>query len=124
MDLIGFTLAIAPIALSPGASFTLAINNAIQHGIRGTGKIITGTLLGIYTHTFLAGVGITRLVVTYSSLVNTLKILGTAYLLYLAARLIRSGLNIKAVMLYLTVVPVFAGSGGILLLSFTLRSFF
>lgn len=136
MNLLGFALAILPVALSPGASFTLAMNNAVQQGLRGTGRIILGTLLGIYTHALLAGLGITRLIAAYPALMNTIKIIGTAYLIYLAIRLIRSGLNaqdlaftfgnrstgikeaylanvlnIKAIMLYLTVVPAFAGSG-------------
>lgn len=136
MNLLGFALAILPVALSPGASFTLAMNNAVQQGIRCTGRIILGTLLGIYTHALLAGLGITRLIAAYPALMNTIKIIGTAYLIYLAIRLIRSGLNaqdmaftsgnrstgikeaylanvlnIKAIMLYLTVVPAFAGSG-------------
>ncbi|MCI1678346.1 MAG: LysE family translocator [Ewingella americana] len=136
MNLLGFALAILPVALSPGASFTLAMNNAVQQGMRGTGRIILGTLLGIYTHALLAGLGITRLIAAYPALMNAIKIIGTAYLIYLAIRLIRSGLNaqdlaftsgnrstgikeaylanvlnIKAIMLYLTVVPAFAGSG-------------
>ncbi|MRT04599.1 LysE family translocator [Ewingella americana] len=136
MNLLGFALAILPVALSPGASFTLAMNNAVQQGMRGTGRIILGTLLGIYTHALLAGLGITRLIAAYPALMSTIKIIGTAYLIYLAIRLIRSGLNaqdlaftsgnrstgikeaylanvlnIKAIMLYLTVVPAFAGSG-------------
>ncbi|MGY2800169.1 homoserine/homoserine lactone efflux protein [Ewingella americana] len=136
MNLLGFALAILPVALSPGASFTLAMDNAVQQGMRGTGRIILGTLLGIYTHALLAGLGITRLIAAYPALMNTIKIIGTAYLIYLAIRLIRSGLNaqdlaftsgnrstgikeaylanvlnIKAIMLYLTVVPAFAGSG-------------
>jgi threonine/homoserine/homoserine lactone efflux protein len=136
MNLLGFALAILPVALSPGASFTLAMNNVVQQGMRGTGRIILGTLLGIYTHALLAGLGITRLIAAYPALMNTIKIIGTAYLIYLAIRLIRSGLNaqdlaftsgnrstgikeaylanvlnIKAIILYLTVVPAFAGSG-------------
>ncbi len=136
MNLLGFALAILPVALSPGASFTLAMNNTVQHGMRGTGRIILGTLLGIYTHALLAGLGITQLIAAYPALMNTIKIIGTAYLIYLAIRLIRSGLNaqdlaftsgnrstgikeaylanvlnIKAIMLYLTVVPAFAGGG-------------
>jgi threonine/homoserine/homoserine lactone efflux protein len=136
MNLLGFALAILPVALSPGASFTLAMNNAVQQGMRGTGRIILGTLLGIYSHALLAGLGITRLIAAYPALMKSIKIAGTAYLIYLGIRLVRSGLNardlaltsgghstgikeaylanvlnIKAVMLYLTVVPAFAGSG-------------
>lgn len=147
MNLLGFALAILPVALSPGASFTLAMNNAIQFGTKGTGRIITGTLLGIYTHALLAGLGITRLIAAYPSLMNTIKIAGTAYLIYLGIRLIRSGinakalafhhdsyatgineaylanvLNIKAIMLYLTVVPAFAGNGATLWSYLTLAS--
>ncbi|MDU7870841.1 MAG: LysE family translocator, partial [Pantoea sp.] len=35
IDYSGFLVAILPIALSPGASFTLAINSALAEGWRG-----------------------------------------------------------------------------------------
>lgn len=36
MNRLGFASAITPLALSPGASFTLAMNNTLQRGLVGT----------------------------------------------------------------------------------------
>lgn len=123
-----------PIALSPGASFTLALNNAVTQGTRGVIRIIVGTALGIYTHAILASVGISALLMRYPTLMRAMTLLGTGYLVYLALRLIQRGwqgnvrrrassqtlgiraayvanvVNIKAVLLYVTVVPLFAGA--------------
>lgn len=133
MDVVGFLLTVTPITLSPGASFTLAMNNAINLGSRGVMRVIAGTALGIYTHALLAGLGIAALLTRYPSLMRALTLLGTGYLVYIALRLILSArraegvssvrgptigirvayianvLNIKAVLLYVTVVPLFAG---------------
>ncbi|NGX90006.1 LysE family translocator [Rahnella sp. Lac-M11] len=137
INLSGFIPALLPIALSPGASFTLAMNSALSGGQRGLLKTLTGTALGIYTHAILIGLGITSLLVASPALFHMLKIAGTAYLLWLGVQLIRSGLkaremvfdsggapvtmkdawlanvlNPKAIMFYLTVVSQFAGSKG------------
>lgn len=137
INLSGFIPALLPIALSPGASFTLAMNSALSGGQRGLLKTLTGTALGIYTHAILIGLGITSLLVASPALFHMLKIAGTAYLLWLGIQLIRSGLkaremvfdsggapvtmkdawlanvlNPKAIMFYLTVVSQFAGSKG------------
>jgi threonine/homoserine/homoserine lactone efflux protein len=137
INLAGFIPALLPVALSPGASFTLAMNSALSGGRKGLFKTLTGTAIGIYTHAILIGLGITSLLVASPTLFTILKIAGTAYLLWLGIQLIRSGLNAremvfdssgsavtlkdawlanvlnpKAIMFYLTVVSQFAGSQG------------
>ncbi|MDR7343104.1 threonine/homoserine/homoserine lactone efflux protein [Pantoea alhagi] len=134
IDLIGFLPALLPVALSPGASFTLAINSALADGPRGLISALAGTALGIYTHALLIGLGITAALVASPAIFNILKITGTVYLLWLGIQLIRSGtaahvgtfshtavpvtlkeawlanvLNPKAILFYLTVVSQFAG---------------
>ncbi|WCG82567.1 LysE family translocator [Pectobacterium sp. A5351] len=137
IDILGFIPALLPIALSPGASFTLAMNSAISGGRRGLLKTLAGTALGIYTHATLIGLGITAILVASPAIFNILKIAGTAYLFWLGIQLISSGMknqrvecngnvltftlkeaylanvfNPKAVMFYLTVVSQFAGASG------------
>ena len=137
INLTGFLPALLPIALSPGASFTLAMNSALAGGRKGLLKTVTGTALGIYTHAILIGLGITSLLVASPALFTLLKIAGTVYLLWLGIQLICSGLNAheivfdsngaevtlkeawianvlnpKAILFYLTVVSQFAGSHG------------
>lgn len=134
MNLIGFFLAITPIAISPGASFTLAFNNALHMGRRGVWPVIIGTGLGILTHALAAGIGITQVISHHPQLLKTLTLMGQAYLLYLAIRLLINGikkpthkvnptltitrthqayllnvLNIKALLVYLVIVPQFIG---------------
>lgn len=145
MDISGFIIAILPVALSPGASFTLAVSNALHQGYSGLSKVIIGTGLGIFCHALLAGLGITALVTRQPALMHTLVMLGTLYLVYIAIRLIISGLragrgqtadpdgvagiktawlanvlNAKAILLYLTVVPRFIGEGSLSLWNFGL----
>lgn len=135
MNIFGFILTILPIALSPGASFTLGMTNTMNRGIKGLFSIIIGTSLGIYTHALLVGLGITGIVIKYPLIINTIQTIGTFYLLYLSYTLIKIGLhsekkiteketktatikdayianimNIKAIILYLTVVPSFLAS--------------
>lgn len=137
INLPGFIPALLPIALSPGASFTLAMNSTLADGRSGLFRTLTGTALGIYTHAFLIGLGITAILVASPAMFGLLKIAGTGYLLWLGIQLIRSGmktqdrelnesgvtvtlkdawlanvLNPKAIIFYLTVVSQFAGSHG------------
>ncbi|MBI6530407.1 LysE family translocator [Proteus vulgaris] len=134
MDILGFIITLLPIIISPGASFTIALDNTLTYGIKGLLITIIGTALGIVTHGFLVGLGITKLVVSSPSAFMVLTILGNLYLIYLGISLIRSGLkaskstiiihqkasiktayianvlNPKAIMLYLVVVSSYAGA--------------
>jgi threonine/homoserine/homoserine lactone efflux protein len=137
INISGFIPALLPIALSPGASFTLALNSALSDGRKGLAVTLAGTALGIYTHALLIGLGITTLLVTSPSVFGILKVAGIIYLLWLGCQLIYSGiktrrltlsenknnisiknayfaniLNPKAILFYLTVVSHFAGQFG------------
>lgn len=134
MDILGFIITLLPIIISPGASFTIALDNTLTYGVKGLLITIIGTALGIITHGLLVGLGITRLLVSSPSAFMVLTILGNMYLIYLGISLIRSGLNAsknttiihqkasiktayianvlnpKAIMLYLVVVSSYAGA--------------
>ena len=137
IDLLGFLPALLPVALSPGASFTLVMNSALAGGRKGLYRTLTGTAIGIYTHALLIGLGITAVIASAPLLSVALQIAGTLYLLWLGIQLICSALrasqtasekpvasvtvkeawlanllNPKAVMFYLTVVSPFAGRHG------------
>ncbi|CDG16698.1 LysE family translocator [Xenorhabdus doucetiae] len=139
MNIFGFILTILPIALSPGASFTLGMTNVMNRGIKGLLSIIIGTSLGIYTHALLVGLGVTGIVTKYPFIINIIQIIGTIYLIYLSYTLIKNGIyseknsakkvtkknatikdayianimNIKAIILYLTVAPSYLTSNHI-----------
>lgn len=137
INLLGFMPALLPIALSPGASFTLVMSGALAGGHKGLFRTLAGTALGIYTHAVLIGFGITAVLISSPASFAVLKFFGTAYLLWLGAMLIRNGiranpegfadtkhsvtlraawianvLNPKAIIFYLTVVSQFAGIQG------------
>jgi threonine/homoserine/homoserine lactone efflux protein len=137
INFLGFMLVLLPVALSPGASFTLVMSSALAGGRSGLFRTLAGTALGIYTHALLIGLGITAVIVSSPAIFGTLKIVGTFYLLWLGLMLIVSGikskrteltsrlssitvkeawlanvLNPKAIMFYLTVVSQFAGKDG------------
>lgn len=137
INFLGFMPALLPVALSPGASFTLVMSGALAGGRRGLYKTLVGTALGIYTHALLIGFGITAAIVSSPAIYGILKIAGTLYLLWLGGLLIHSGLNAKhgepansqpsitikeawlanllnpkAIIFYLTVVSQFAGMHG------------
>lgn len=133
MDWHGFIVAMFPIALSPGASFTLAISNASIAGFRGVFKVILGTGFGIILHGVFVGLGISSFIVKDVILLRIITLVGTAFLFYLGVKLLISGLklrvrgptsdeetsfqkafllnifNVKAILFYLTVVPIFGG---------------
>jgi threonine/homoserine/homoserine lactone efflux protein len=134
VDLTGFIAAIIPIALSPGASFSMAVSNAAGSGFRGVVPVILGTAAGISVHATLAGLGVSRLMIRSPAAMHALRIFGAIYLFWLAFRMIKDGafaarridvnsarsvgltdaitanlLNIKPLVLYLTVVPLFLG---------------
>lgn len=136
MDIHGFVIAILPIALSPGASFTLALSNVAINGIKGAFKVVIGTGLGIILHGLLVGLGISNVLSKSQFVMSSLQVIGIAFLLWLGLKLVTSGMkllhnktvlaasnvsikqafllnvfNTKAIILYLTVVPIFAGSG-------------
>lgn len=136
MDIHGFVIAILPIALSPGASFTLALSNVAINGIKGAFKVVIGTGLGIILHGLLVGLGISNVLSKSQFVMSSLQVFGIAFLLWLGLKLVTSGMkllhhkmeftasdvsvkqafllnifNAKAIILYLTVVPIFAGSG-------------
>ncbi|KOY62543.1 hypothetical protein AM629_08015 [Photorhabdus heterorhabditis] len=133
LNILGFIITILPIVLSPGVSFTLAMTNVVNQGIKGLFVVVIGTALGIYTHAFLAGLGISSIFVKYPHIMGVINIIGTAYLMYVAILLIKNGIslttnyiyertrnvsikeayaanlfNIKAIIFYLTVIPSFS----------------
>lgn len=137
VNIFGFIPALLPVALSPGASFTLVMNSALAGGNKGLFRTLAGTALGIYTHALFIGLGITAVLSSSPAAFAVLKVTGTVYLLWLGTMLIRSGitvisggytgarhsvtlkeawlanvLNPKAILFYLTVVSQFAGTKG------------
>lgn len=130
--LVGFLLAVLPLVVTPGASFALASRATVRGDLRGLAQVITGTGLGIVTHAFLAGMGLSALVMASAQAFAVVRTVGALYLLALGismiAGVVRGGprptkparrrlgvgaaylanvLNPKAAGVYLTLAPQF-----------------
>ncbi|WP_455821234.1 LysE family transporter [Pseudomonas cerasi] len=79
VNIFGFMPALLPVALSPGASFTLVMNSALAGGNKDLFRTLAGTALGIYTHAFFIGLGITAVLISSPAAFAVLKVTGTVY---------------------------------------------
>lgn len=133
---LGFLLALIPVVLTPGASFTLVTGHALAGHRRHAAAVIVGTMVGILTHAVLAGVGLAALVMASSQAFSVVRVLGALVMIGLGLnplwRARRGGaavevvdraqaplwrtllsayganvLNVKAAAVYLTVAPQF-----------------
>ncbi len=77
----GFALAVLPICLTPGVSFTLVTQRVIDRGVRSGFLVITGTAGGILCHAVLAGAGLSALVMRSSEAFTAVKLAGAVYLI-------------------------------------------
>ncbi|GEM_PF-4356324 len=117
-----------PFIISPGASYALTIAAVEKKGFIGTRDVIVGTVLGIAVHALFAAAGISTLVMEVPYFTHFIKIFGSIMLIYLGFTILLSLLtprsaekhsisvkkvfmfnllNIKPVLLYLTVIPSF-----------------
>ncbi|MGA8118089.1 MAG: LysE family translocator [Actinocatenispora sp.] len=137
---LGFLIAILPVALTPGASLTLATQRSLAGERAATGWVIAGTATGIYAHATLAGLGLSALVMRSAEVFTAVKLVGAAYLIGLGAvslwrsrrrratsvprrslpwvghhtfpqALLSNVLNPKAAAVYLTLAPQFLSAG-------------
>lgn len=82
---LGFLIAITPIALTPGASFTLATQQTLAGQERATVWVVLDTATGIYTYALLAAAGLSALVLRSAEAFTLVKVLGGLYLVGLGA---------------------------------------
>lgn len=121
-----YLLILTPFIISPGSSFNFTIINVKNQGFKGVYKVIIGTILGIITHILLVTFGISTILIKFPFLINTIRILGSVFLIFIAISMIKNLfkktqntvyinkiktiyianiLNIKPVLLYLTIAP-------------------
>lgn len=80
-----FTLAILPLALTPGASLALVSGWTLQGRPHAARSVIAGTATGIYLHALLAALGLSAVVMTSARTFTAVKLAGAAYLVGLGA---------------------------------------
>lgn len=86
--LLGFCLAVTPLVITPGASFTLVSARGMAGDRRGSWAVITGTAAGVVTHAVFAGVGLAAVVMRSAELYHLLRLVGAAYLIGLGVTLL------------------------------------
>jgi threonine/homoserine/homoserine lactone efflux protein len=79
--LLAFALAIAPVVITPGASFTLMAAHvlAAERGV--VRRVAAGTAAGILSHAVLAACGLSALVMQSAELYRAVQLAGALYLI-------------------------------------------
>jgi threonine/homoserine/homoserine lactone efflux protein len=85
-SMLGFGLAVLPICLTPGVSFTLVTQRVQTRGVPSGLAVIAGTCAGLLCHATLAGLGVSALVMRSSEAFEAIKIAGAVYLVILGFR--------------------------------------
>ena len=93
----GFAIAVLPLAVTPGASFTLTTTYLLRGERTGARWCVLGTGLGILTHGTLAGLGLSALVLRSAQAYGVIKILAAIYLVILGIMMLRNGFRARAV---------------------------
>ena len=78
---LGFALAVLPLCLTPGASFTLVTSRVLARGRRSGVLVAAGTACGIVCHATLAGLGLAAAVMHSSVAFTVIKLVGAGYLI-------------------------------------------
>ena len=81
LAVMGFLVAIVPIALTPGASFTLVTQRTVARQRHAAWWVIAGTATGTYSHALLAAAGLSALVMRSAEAFTVAKIIGWIYLI-------------------------------------------
>jgi threonine/homoserine/homoserine lactone efflux protein len=91
-DLIVWVLATAALAFTPGANTALMVSRTISNGPVAGAAVLAGVELGFLVHLTATAFGLTALLLAVPAAHGALRIVGAAYLLYVAFRIVRTGL--------------------------------
>ena len=80
----GFILSGLLLNVTPGVDFVLVTSSAINGGPRIGRAAATGITLGVLVHIFAAAAGVSALLLAYPAAYDVIRIIGAAYLVYLA----------------------------------------
>lgn len=90
IHVVGFVLAVTPLILTPGLSFTLATQRTLAGQVGASLGAALGTGAGIYVHALLAGLGLVALLERWPPGLRLLRLGGGVYLLWLGLRMLHS----------------------------------
>lgn len=88
--LISFSLASFVLALSPGPDNIFVLAQSLAHGSKSGIAVTAGLVSGCIVHTTLLAFGISAIITASETAFYFIKIIGAAYLLYLAFRVYKS----------------------------------
>jgi threonine/homoserine/homoserine lactone efflux protein len=100
LSVLSITGAIALGAMSPGQSFILVARTAVASSRRDGMAVALGMGVGCFIFALVALLGLQSLLLALPWLYSTLKVLGGAYLVYLAFKMLRGAsqpLNVEVV---------------------------
>lgn len=89
-DLIPFLLFSISSAFTPGPNNFMLMNSGLHFGVKRSFPHYLGVTLGFPVMVFLISLGLGAIFVKYTWIKTTLKIVGSAYMFYLAWQIIRS----------------------------------
>lgn len=91
--LVVFGLTVLPLVCTPGPDLLFVISHGATGGPHAAWRAVSGVLIGYVAHGVLASLGVAAVVAASPVLFEAMRWLGVAYLLWLAARLVRSSLR-------------------------------
>jgi len=90
-----FTGACLALTVTPGPDMLLIASRSLSQGRQAGFASLAGIQLGTYCHALAAALGLSQLFVAVPLAYDALRLLGAAYLLYLAWKTLRSGSNLQ-----------------------------
>ncbi|HEI8865788.1 LysE family translocator [Serratia sp. AKBS12] len=91
-----FSAACLALAVTPGPDMLLIASRSLSQGRRAGFASLAGIQLGTYCHALAAALGLSQLFVAVPLAYDAVRLLGAAYLLYLAWKTLRAGSNLQA----------------------------
>ncbi len=92
--LISFVFAVLALAISPGPDNIFVLTQSIAYGKKYGIATVLGLMTGCIIHTTVVAFGVSAIIVNTNSLFYVIKVLGAAYLLFLAYKVYSSDANI------------------------------
>lgn len=93
--LITFVSAVALLAISPGPDNIFVLMQSVVYGKKYGLATVAGLMSGCIVHTTLVAFGVSVIIKENESIFLAIKILGAAYLVFLAYKVLRSSANIS-----------------------------
>ena len=93
--LIGFILATAALAVSPGPDNIFVLTLSMANGKKFGLAVVAGLMTGCLVHTTLLAFGVSEIIKRSETLFWVIKLFGALYLLYLAFMVLREGSGIE-----------------------------